>query len=246
MVRTVTVEAQAGKAIKHKPPLIVELVGPAGAGKTTLAQALTKRDERVVIGADIELRKMEHIPIFLGYAPFFLLPVFLRRGRASRWFTWDEIKAMVYLKGWPQVLKQQAMHDGAAILLDHGPIFKLATLMAFGPERLESQGFEKWWRSMFEQWAATLDLVIWLNAPDSILLQRINKRNQRHAVKGKPESEAFKFLARYRTSYDQVFAQLEEYGRPTLRQFDTTQESVEEIVDEVLRAVGTVGCNTWQ
>ncbi len=173
------------------------------------------------------------MPIFVGNAPF-LAPVFLRRCRSSRWFTWDEIKAMVYLKGWPRVLRRQASNNGTLILLDHGPIFKLATLNAFGPERLKSQGFEQWWHSMFEQWAFTLDMVIWLNAPDQILVERINARHQRHAVKGKSEREAYEFLMRYQTSYEQTLAKLTAYGRPTLLQFDTSRTSIEQIVDEVL------------
>ena len=230
-------EMLSHNAIKQKSPLIVELVGLAGAGKTTLARALSQRDEKILVAADLELRKREHIPIFVGHVPF-LLPVFLRRCRSSRWFTWDEIKAMVYLKGWPRVLRQQASNNGTVILLDHGPVFKLATLNAFGPERLKSRGFEQWWHSMFEQWAFTLDIVIWLNAPYEILVERINARNQRHAVKDKSELEAYKFLIRYQTSYKQTLAKLTACGGPTLLHFDTSQASIEQIVDEVL-----VTCN---
>jgi len=230
-------EMLSNKAIKQKSPLIVELVGLAGAGKTTLARALSQRDEKILVAADLELRKMRHIPIFVSNVPF-LLPVFLRRCRSSRWFTWDEIKAMVYLKAWPRVVRQQASNQGTVILLDHGPVFKLATLNAFGPERLKSQGFEQWWHSMFKQWAFTLDLVIWLDASDTNLEERINTRSQRHAVKGKSEQEASKFLARYRTSYEQILAKLAAYGGPTLLQFDTSQASIEQILAEVL-----VTCN---
>ncbi|MHC4103452.1 MAG: AAA family ATPase [Planctomycetota bacterium] len=228
-------QGRSNNGIKQKSPFIVELVGPAGAGKTTLARALGQRDERIRIGAELELRKMKHIPIFLANASF-LLPVFLRRCQHSRWFTWDEIKAMVYLKGWPRFLRQQASNNGAIILLDHGPVFKLAMLNAFGPERLRSKDFEEWWDNMLKQWAFTLDMVIWLDASDTNLLERINTRNQRHAVKGKPEGEAYKFLARYRTSYEQILAKLTTYKDPTLFQFDTSQASIEQIVDEVLIA----------
>jgi len=193
---------------------------------------LSQHDEKIRIAADLELRKMAHIPIFVGHAPS-LLPALLRGCRSTRGFTWDELKAMVYLKGWPRVLRQQALHSGTAILLDHGPVFKLATLNAFGSERLKGQGFEQWWNSMFQQWACTLDMVVWLDAADTNLLERINTRSQRHAVKGKPEPEASQFLARYRMSYEQILAQLTAYGRPTLLQFDTSQASIEQIVNEV-------------
>lgn len=237
MVESVTENVLSSKANQEAKALIVDLVGLAGAGKTTLAQAMSACDGRVQVAADLELRRMDHMPIFVRNAPS-LLPVLLRRCRDSRWFSWDEIKAMVYLEGWPRVLRQKAMHGGTAILLDHGPVFKLATLNAFGPERLKSRGFETWWHSMFEQWASTLDIVIWLNASDSILVDRINARNRRHAIKGKSEREAHKFLLRYQTSYEQILAKLTAYGqRLTLLHFDTSQKSPEQIAVEVLKAM---------
>jgi len=220
---------------RHRPPLIIELIGPAGAGKTTLSRALKRRSERIQIGAEIELRKIKYVPVFVRNA-LLLLPIILYRWHYSRWFTWDEIKAMVYLRAWPRVVRRQASNDGTLILLDHGPVFKLAKLNAFGPEKLKSQGFEHWWHSMFERWAFTLDIVIWLDAPDKILLERINARNKRHAVKGKSEREAYEFLIRYRTSYEQILAKLTAYGRPTLFPFDTSQASIEQTADEVLAA----------
>jgi thymidylate kinase len=141
---------------------------------------------------------------------------------------------MIYLETWPTILRSDAMQSGTTILLNHGPIFKLATLRAFGPELLNSQGFEQWWQRVFEQWAITLDMVVWLNAPDKILVERINRRSQRHAVKGKPELEAHKFLTRYQKSYEQVVAKLTACGGPTLIRFDTSQAPVEQIVEEVL------------
>ena len=223
---------ESNNATKPKSPQIVELVGPAGAGKTTLLQVLSRRDEKTLVGADLQLRKLGHIPIFVGNAPF-LLPELLRRCPTSRWFTWDEIKAMVYLRGWPRVLRQQASSNGTVILLDHGPVFKLATLLAFGPERLSCEGFERWWNDMHKQWAFTLDMVIWLDASDENLVERINSRSQHHAVKGKSEREVSEFLARYRTSYKQILAKLTAYGRPRVLQYDTGRASIEQIVDEL-------------
>jgi len=219
---------------------MVELVGPAGAGKTSLSRALAQRSAKIVVGADIELRKKEQIPVFVRNAPF-LVSVLLQRCQSSRRFTWDEIKAMVYLKGWHRVFRQQAINTGSLVVLDHGPVFKLATLQAFGPERLRSEAVQTWWNDMVRQWASMLDMVIWLDAPDAILEKRINTRSQRHLVKGKSEPEVVQFLARYRTSYEQTLAKLRVDGGPAILQFDTSQTSMEKITQQVLAACGIAG-----
>ena len=216
----------------------MELVGLAGAGKTTLSRALSRRSEKIQIGAEIELRKLKHIPVFVRNAPP-LLPIILHWSRDSRSFTWEEIKYLVYLNGWPHVLGQQAARGDGTILLDHGPIFKLATLNAFGPEYLKTESIETWWNNMFKQWASTVDIVIWLDAPDTILEKRINSRSQRHAVKGKTEAEVLQFLARYRMSYEEILAKLMTDCGPALFRFDTSQTTLEQVVDEVLLTVAS-------
>jgi len=91
---------------------------------------------------------------------------------------------------------------------------------------------------VLDQWARTLDMIIWLDAPDSVLMERINNRAQRHHVKAKSEQEAFQFLARYRSSYEQVLVKLTANGRPRLLQFDTNQVSIEQITDRLLVTCG--------
>jgi deoxyadenosine/deoxycytidine kinase len=145
----------------------------------------------------------------------------------------------VYLQGWSNVLLKEAGSGNAAILLDHGPVFKLATLNEFGPEKLKADSFETWWDNMFKQWASTLNMVIWLDAPDTVLENRINSRDQRHLVKGKNESEVVQFLARYRASYEETLSKLKTHGGPLLLQFDTSQTSIEKVADEILFAINT-------
>lgn len=221
------------------PFLIIELVGPAGAGKTTLSRVLTHRDPKIQIGSDIELRKTKNVPVTLRTI-MSLLPIFLRQLRYGRRFTWDEIKYFVYLEGWSGVLRQEAGNGITAILLDHGPVFKLATLNEFGPENLKTDQFEIWWKRMFRQWASTLDVVIWLDAPDLVLDQRINSRDQRHSVKGRSESEVVHFLARYRTSYEEILGKLRLAGDTRILQFDTSRTPIEQVADEILSAVNVL------
>jgi thymidylate kinase len=89
---------------------------------------------------------------------------------------------------------------------------------------------------MLKQWAVTLDMLIWLDAPVTILLERIHARNHWHIAKDKSEQEAYEFLARSRTSYKQIISALTANGGPRVLRFDTDQDSLDKIVDKVLVA----------
>lgn len=227
-------QTQISQIVTRKTRLM-EIIGPAGAGKTTLARVLMQHSQRIEMGADIELRKIGQIPAFLRNLPF-VFPLIVDPGAGSRMFRWDEIKSMVYLRGWHHILSKQPVRSSAVLLLDQGPIFRLATLHAFGPARLGDPAAQAWWQNMFRQWAESLDLIVSLDAPDAILQRRINLRERAHLVKGKTDPEAHEFLKRYRASYEYVVAQLTAGHRPRLLKFDTSQTTIEEVSGRVLEA----------
>lgn len=233
MVAVVNKKVVASAKVNLKPSLIIELVGPAGAGKTTLSRALCQRDHKFLIGPDIELRKARHIPVFLRSISS-MASLGLSKYRSSRRPTWTELKDIAYLQGWPRLLRRQASNRGKVILLDQGPVFRLATLQEFGPNMLKSEAFEKWWLHLYKEWASTLDLVIWLDTSDAILMKRINTRSKKHNIKGKPDQEAHDFLMRHRRSYSDVLTKLASPNGPTIFQFDTSNVPVEKIVDAIL------------
>ncbi|MCI0693044.1 AAA family ATPase [candidate division KSB1 bacterium] len=221
-------------AISARRPLVVELVGPPGAGKTTLLRLLCQRDKKILPG--IRLRKTTYIPFFISKV-FYWLPIFLSRYSHSRWFTWGELRALTYLSGWLQVLERRTAIDDAVVVLDHGPIFRLALLREFGPEMIKSRPYDKWWNRVFAQWAKTLSLIFWLDASDGALLKRIHNRNQTHRVKGKPEHDVYEFLARYRSAYRDIIGKLAAHHGPALLCFDTEKQSPEQIAGEMLAAI---------
>lgn len=213
--------------------LLIELVGPAGAGKTTVARLLRQHSAHFVSGAEIELRKATQAPLFLRTLVG-LIPLILRSWEEDRTFSWDEIKMLAYLQGWQHIFQQQAAPKDARVLLDHGPVFQLATLHGFGPRWLQTALAQPWWQARFAQWAGLLDLVIWLDAPDAVLEKRINLRTQRHQVKGKSAAEVAQFLANYRLAYDRVLGQITADGGPMVLHYDTSQTTSEQILAEVL------------
>lgn len=215
---------------------IIELVGPAGAGKTTLTRKLLECFGSVLKGEDIALRRKGHLPIFLRHIPVLLPTIFPHKG--SRPFSWEEIKSLVYLRGWSTILLRQAAEKQGILLLDQGPIFRLATLYGFGPECAREPSFDGWWETMFAQWAGLLDVIVWLDAPDTVLKTRINTRAQKHLVKGKPAGEAAQFLARYRAAYRYVLEGMAATGAPKLVRFDTSQTPADKIVENILLLAG--------
>jgi hypothetical protein len=208
--------------------LVAEVVGPAGAGKTTLLEALHRRDPAIAIG--VPLGRIEQVPSAVRTVVRFG-PAFLREHRRDRWFTAGEIRSMAYLEAWRRRVVEARSSQPAAIVFDHGPIFRLVTLRWFGPEIARSELYRRWWERMLDRWTRALDLVVCLDAPSTVLAQRINRRERDHVVKGSSDDEAYRFLARYREGYEQLIATMQSGPGPQIHRFDTERESVERIAE---------------
>ena len=213
--------------------LLGELVGPSGAGKTSLLRALVRRNPRVV--SQLPLGKLEQLPQHARNAAV-LLPAFLRRPRGALAFTWAQARAMAYLRAWQEPARRLAVDDDRLVVMDQGPLYRLAFLQAFGPPAITgSSAFRDWWESSCAQWTATVGILILLDAPDAILIERIRERDRADAIK--TDAEARAFLARYRQAFEDVTQRFETVvGRVVLR-FDSEQESLDRIADHVLEAL---------
>ena len=225
----------ARDAIAAKASLVVEVMGPAGTGKTTLSRALRQRDDSIARDIDFRLSKIDKLPFVISNT-FYLLPIHLRRYRDSRWFDRRETRSMAYLQAGHRLLRREAPTNDRVTVLDHGPLYRLAFLREFGPGVTDSHAYQRWWATRLKEWIAILDIVIWLDAPDQVLLKRIRARDSWHAVKGKSDQEACEILRRYRVAFKRTLAE-SLVARPiTVLRFDTSRQSTEEIADEALAA----------
>ena len=144
---------------------------------------------------------------------------------------------MLRLKAWRSCLRRESPSDAIAVLFDHGPIFKLVRLREFGPEFTSSAVYQQWWNRVFREWTKTLDLVIWLDAPDDVLLERIHRRDTRHRIKDRPADEAVRFLSHYRTCYEQIVADWQANGGPRVLRCNTQRETLDYTAEKILATI---------
>jgi energy-coupling factor transporter ATP-binding protein EcfA2 len=213
-------------------PGMVELVGPAGAGKTTLLRALQQRLRSLQPGPCLSPRR------HLAYAPS-LLSTFGALHRPYRGVLWKEMKRILFLHTLQQGLQAPAPAENAVIALDEGAVYMLARLRVLGADRVESPTFERWWQGAIKRWSHLLDIVILLDADDSVLARRLRTRPQAHPARGFSDEAIGRFMATYRGAYDDVVAELASAGHTDVMRFRTDHEAstsmAEQVVSEISR-----------
>jgi hypothetical protein len=226
------VATAVGRRLSALPPdTKVEILGVAGAGKSTVARLLGK-GPGFARAEFIHTRKPSHLLQVARGIPR-LMPILLGGiGRGPR-ISWPELKLLVYVTRWRFFLERRKPAPGTVLLFDQGPLYALVRLQAEGKPFTARRAFEDWGEEMLGGWASELTAVIWLDAPDPVLWSRINERSQGHRTKGEEAEAGRSFIARYRRSFEGVLHRLEELGGPEVFRFDTSTATAERIVEMV-------------
>jgi broad-specificity NMP kinase len=217
-----------------KPLLIIELAGPAGAGKTTIRNALIKSNKTMQFGPVPQIRDVRNLPFFL-WNWILLLPTFLVVLRAGkpRALTFRLSVRLSILNGWARQLKARYPTDTSVLILDQGPIYMLAELLRHCPVNFRTAA-PTWWERTCQDWANTLDMVICLDTPDEILLQRVRTRNKNHGIKQNADQWAAEFLAQSRWAQGEVLiSMMEKPSKMKVIPIDTSQSSLDELVQRI-------------
>jgi adenylate kinase family enzyme len=217
--------------VKHSP-IVIELVGPAGAGKSTLTDALRQKGQNVRANTFPSIREARNLPFFLQNA-LVLLPTLLALycNRNEGLVSSEQVVWMMILNGWHRQLKKAARQE--TIILDQGPIYFLAELLRFGPPRFR-QIASRWWESVCQEWAKVLDGVVCLDTPDQTLMERIRARKKNHGVKAHSDQWAMQFLAQYRQAQGDVLQCMAgKTGSLKLLNIDTSQTSLDETIETI-------------
>jgi hypothetical protein len=186
--------------------IVVELVGPAGAGKTTLAEGVSAVDPSVRGG--LSLWGLPRPRLFAAAVP--LLPTFIAAALLPRRrLQWGMMAQMIRLGALRRVVRDEAAKH-RVILLDEGPVFALSWLDFFFTQY--GNRAAAWRRRAVADWAALLDMVVFIDASDSTLAQRIRDRDKDHMVKSSSDEEIYGFTAGYRKAFDRVIAEISKAG----------------------------------
>lgn len=219
---------------------VIELVGLAGAGKSTIARTLARSSSRVVVGKEPYFRRASDIP-YLAWGALALLPTFLRLNSGTGgggWSRKQNLIWMVTLLAWQQRLRHSTPRGERLVVLDQGPVYLLMMLHLLGPEALRGPDFEIWWSGVCGECSELLDTVIWLDAADASLVERIRARDRWHGVKEKSDNDAFEYFERCRSSFRHVLLSVSNNGHPRVLELDTTHTGVDEIVERLLLEYG--------
>ena len=236
---------------------IVEIIGPAGSGKSTLAAAMARRAECVSLNEPPDPRTFRNLP-FYARNLVATLPVLARMGLPilpEGHFSREPIASVVILNGWTatlahgrSVMSTRARADTPrVILLDQGPLFRLAELHGRGPLGLLRQ--TEWWDAMYTHWAGVLDGVVSLDADDAVLIPRIHSRGTDHRIKSMSDPLGRHYLTQWRGALSYVLTHLMDRSSKLLvLPHDTSGNPPDALADLILReldAEGTAQDSSW-
>ena len=158
--------------------------------------------------------------------------------RRREHLNWDDLKLVIQHNALLRLISREGAKGYRALLMDEGNVFALAKLRAFGCDVVKNEGGSM--QNLVNKVVPTLDAVIWLDAPDRVLAQRIRERNKEHRMKDKSDAEIKEHLSLYRSSFEGVVDDLRKRNGSSLQvfRFSTDQQPLEQIAESVLLQAG--------
>jgi hypothetical protein len=209
-------------------PIVVELVGPAGVGKSALAERLLARH-------DVVRASVWNLPrALLLESVVRSVPQLLRLCIVTRSLPREELKQIVRLNAL-RLFVRRRVAGARVVVLDEGPVFALSWLRVFGHPRLQNGRAEPWWRATYAVWAVLLDRLVLLDAPEPVLTSRIRGRDKPADVfRQMADGEIRDLVARYRIAFERVLGGLARAGGPPPVMLATTETTPGRLGDAVL------------
>jgi RecA/RadA recombinase len=181
---------------------VIEVAGPAGAGKTTVARQLAARPQ--FVGASVwDLPRLLYAASAVRISPAIAALI-----GATRWLPREETEQLIRLDALDQFLRHVPDGDGSVVVLDEGPVFAFAWFRVLGHPCFRDGRRDAWWRAALAHWAARLDVIVLLDGADPVLVDRLRSRAKDHPLKSSSDQELYDFAAAYRREFAWVIAGL--------------------------------------
>lgn len=222
-------------------PRIIELVGLAGTGKSTLAKSMRRRNNEIRIFPLPQNRLFWSLIKRSGL----WLPLWLQRHHLPKRFTKEELLSTGCIDAWLPYLHSKTSTSSNIGLLDPGSVYWLTKLQVIGSKMNEQSAYRRWWEDKFEQWSSALDVIIWLDAPEELCLQRVLAREEWHHAKHMKADDVLNRFRGLRKSYEQIISRMVSRQPKKVFCFRTDQISTEEMVEQIFSEVDlTPRCET--
>jgi broad-specificity NMP kinase len=202
--------------------VLVELAGLPGAGKSTVFEALMQRDASL---APMPILRRGPHRATLARSLVRTTAMLARRRVLDRSWDRDLVVMAAYLDALPPALAGRS----ATVIFDQGPVYTLCR------PQLRHPRLAGWRRAQLARWAALLDLVVVLEAPDDVLRSRIDARAKGHRLKGAGAQEAAAALARDRAVLEDAVGAVA--GAARILRLDTAAVTADAAAGEILEAI---------
>jgi len=117
----------------------------------------------------------------------------------------------------------------------------LSWLQVFGAGRFaDSASYQRWARRTLVAWAALLDVVVLLDAPDSVLVHRIRSRAKPHGIKHESDQEIAAFAERFRAAFASVISAVTDINGTKQLTVPAELERPDALAARVLRGVAAL------
>ena len=126
----------APPSLRPHRPLVVELVGPPGAGKSTLARLLAERDSRIRAGLGVDAVSTPR----LAASAMHTLPTIVQLCRSTAGLPWAESRQLIRLHALGDSLDHTAVNGKRVLLVEEGPVLVLSWLQVFCPATRDDPG----------------------------------------------------------------------------------------------------------